>query len=135
MPRFTSILVVALSALLITGCVDPAVQRQKTQAAEAAQRRQLDQQFAAQKKADQDRRDAYIATNPQLTDEIKAGIHDGKLVIGMTWMDVKAVLDPTIYMLRRVNRDTNAYGVREQWVLGDGRYLYFDNGVLESIQS
>lgn len=34
----------------------------------------------------------------------------------------------------RINKTTNAYGVREQWVYGNGRYLYFENGVLTTIQ-
>lgn len=33
----------------------------------------------------------------------------------------------------KVNRTTNAYGVREQWVY-DNKYLYFENGILTSIQ-
>lgn len=35
----------------------------------------------------------------------------------------------------RVNKTTNAYGTREQWVYGGGNYLYFENGVLTSIQN
>lgn len=34
-----------------------------------------------------------------------------------------------------VNRTTNAFGVREQWVYGGGNYLYFQDGVLTSIQN
>lgn len=35
---------------------------------------------------------------------------------------------------RKINRTTNVYGVREQWVY-DGGYLYFQDGVLTSIQN
>lgn len=35
----------------------------------------------------------------------------------------------------RVNRTTTRYGTREQWVYGGGNYLYFENGVLTSIQN
>ena len=35
---------------------------------------------------------------------------------------------------RKINRTTNAFGVREQWVY-DGGYLYFENDVLVSIQN
>lgn len=35
----------------------------------------------------------------------------------------------------RVNRTTNAYGTREQWVYGIGNYLYFEDDVLVSIQN
>lgn len=34
-----------------------------------------------------------------------------------------------------INRTTNKYGTHEQWVYGDGNYLYFENGVLTSIQN
>jgi len=35
----------------------------------------------------------------------------------------------------RINRTTNAYGTREQWVYGSGNYLYFEDDVLVSIQN
>ncbi|MBI5792765.1 MAG: hypothetical protein HZA63_14945 [Rhodocyclales bacterium] len=35
----------------------------------------------------------------------------------------------------RVNRTTTAAGTREQWVYGNGNYLYFHNGTLTSIQN
>jgi len=35
----------------------------------------------------------------------------------------------------RINRTTTAAGTREQWVYGSGNYLYFDDGVLETIQN
>jgi hypothetical protein len=34
-----------------------------------------------------------------------------------------------------VNKTTNVNGVREQWVYGSGNYLYFQNGILTSIQN
>jgi hypothetical protein len=34
-----------------------------------------------------------------------------------------------------VNRSTGSYGVHEQWVYGGGNYLYFEDGVLTSIQN
>jgi len=34
-----------------------------------------------------------------------------------------------------INRTTSATGVREQWVYGEGQYLYFDNGRLTTIQN
>lgn len=34
-----------------------------------------------------------------------------------------------------INRTTTAFGTREQWVYGERRYLYFDNGVLTAIQN
>ncbi len=35
----------------------------------------------------------------------------------------------------KVNRTTTRYGTSEQWVYGHGNYLYFENGVLTSIQN
>jgi len=35
----------------------------------------------------------------------------------------------------KINTTTNAYGTREQWVYGGRNYLYFENGVLTSIQN
>ena len=34
-----------------------------------------------------------------------------------------------------VNRSIGTWGTHEQWVYGDGNYLYFRNGVLTSIQN
>lgn len=36
---------------------------------------------------------------------------------------------------RSINKSTGAWGVHEQWVYGDGNYLYFENGILTSIQN
>ena len=35
----------------------------------------------------------------------------------------------------KINTTTNVYGTREQWVYGGRNYLYFENGVLTSIQN
>lgn len=34
----------------------------------------------------------------------------------------------------KINKTTTAYRIHEQWVYGNGKYLYFDNGYLTSIQ-
>jgi hypothetical protein len=36
---------------------------------------------------------------------------------------------------KSINTTTTAFGEREQWVYGGNNYLYFNNGVLESIQN
>lgn len=51
--------------------------------------------------------------------------------LGMTEQDV---IDSSWGKPRKINRTTNKYGVREQWVY-DGGYLYFEDGVLTSIQN
>lgn len=52
--------------------------------------------------------------------------------IGMTWQQV--VNQTSWGKPYDINRTTTASGTREQWVYGDRRYLYFDNGVLTAIQ-
>lgn len=51
--------------------------------------------------------------------------------IGMSKQDA---LDSSWGKPRKINRTTNAYGIREQWVY-DGGYLYFDGDTLTSIQN
>lgn len=53
--------------------------------------------------------------------------------IGMT---MNQVLNKTSWgEPQSVNRTTTRYGVREQWVYGNGNYLYFENGKLTAIQN
>lgn len=54
------------------------------------------------------------------------------VVLGMSEQDV---LDSSWGRPERVNRTTNTYGTREQWVYGGRNYLYFKNGELVSIQN
>jgi hypothetical protein len=35
----------------------------------------------------------------------------------------------------KINRTITAFGTHEQWVYGGGNYLYFDNGILRTIQN
>lgn len=53
------------------------------------------------------------------------------ITIGMSTADVRASSwgEP-----ERINSTINAYSTTEQWVYGNGNYLYFDNGVLRSMQ-
>lgn len=44
------------------------------------------------------------------------------------------VLDSTWGRPQKVNKTTTEYGVREQWVYSNNRYLYFEDGYLTSIQ-
>lgn len=50
--------------------------------------------------------------------------------VGMSQQDV---MDSSWGRPRKINRTTRASGISEQWVY-DGGYLYFDNGVLTTIQ-
>ncbi|MBO9647406.1 MAG: hypothetical protein J7605_02765 [Variovorax sp.] len=50
-------------------------------------------------------------------------------------MSKQQVLDSSWGKPRSINTTTTAGGTREQWVYGDGNYLYFTNNVLTSIQN
>lgn len=52
--------------------------------------------------------------------------------IGMT---TEEVLQSSWGKPTQVNRTTNRNGTREQWVYGIRNYLYFDDGILTSIQN
>jgi hypothetical protein len=52
--------------------------------------------------------------------------------IGMTQQDA---LDSSWGKPERINRTVTANGVREQWVYGNGNYLYFTNGILTAYQN
>ncbi|PWV65990.1 hypothetical protein C7443_101478 [Plasticicumulans acidivorans] len=57
-----------------------------------------------------------------------------KPIIGMTADEARCALDGQFI---HVNRTTSVYGVSEQWVIGRGsdtQYLYFNNGILTTIQ-
>ena len=58
-------------------------------------------------------------------------ILQGKVRIGMTAeMCQEAWGRP-----EKINRSTGSWGVHEQWVYGDGNYLYMEDGILSSIQN
>ena len=51
--------------------------------------------------------------------------------LGMTKAEVEASLWG---MPEKINRSVNQYHTREQWVYGQGQYLYFTDGILTSFQ-
>ncbi|MEL7834264.1 hypothetical protein [Fodinibius sp. Rm-B-1B1-1] len=55
---------------------------------------------------------------------------DGEIWIGMTDEMAREALGRP----NDVNRTTTSYSVREQWVYPNGKYLYFEDGVLDSWQ-
>ena len=58
-------------------------------------------------------------------------IGDGKVRIGFTkQMCIDSWGEP-----QSINKTTSKYGVNEQWVYGNGNYLYFDDGILTTIQN
>lgn len=72
-------------------------------------------------------REAVAAVRAETAAKKKQGVS-----VGMSPQDA---LDSKWGRPDRVNRSTNRYGSSEQWVYGDGNYLYFENGVLTSIQN
>ena len=52
--------------------------------------------------------------------------------VGMTAQDV---LDSQWGRPTRVNTTHTSRGTREQWVYSQGNYLYFENGILRSVQT
>ena len=62
-------------------------------------------------------------------EDIGYRIHSGEIWIGMT----SAQCSESIGSPQRINRTTTMRGSREQWVY-HSRYLYFENGILVTIQ-
>lgn len=52
--------------------------------------------------------------------------------IGMTQLEV---LNSSWGKPNHINKTTGSYGVHEQWVYGGNNYLYFENGILTTIQN
>jgi len=68
--------------------------------------------------------------NKKYGSEIAQKVLDEKIWIGMTTdMAIESWGKPS-----ETNRDVGSWGVHEQWVYGDGVYLYFENGKLTSWQ-
>lgn len=68
--------------------------------------------------------------NPSWSNEIKMLIRYSQVRIGMTRTQVEASWgDP-----EDINRSVGSWGVHEQWVYPNGKYLYFEDGILTSWQ-
>ena len=81
------------------------------------------------RKTRQAKLDAEIATRRKAE---KAEKRRQGVDVGMSAQDA---LDSSWGKPQKVNRTTGAYGVHEQWVYGGGGYLYFENGILRTIQN
>lgn len=75
------------------------------------------------------RRKDYLAAHPELKIEVKEAILNGEVLIGMTAEQVTAAIGAP----KRTEILKNTNGLHEQWVYSSS-YLYFDNGVLTSLQ-
>lgn len=81
----------------------------------------------------QRRREAFVADNPNIRDTYRQAILNGRVTLGMSPPMVQAAIGRP----RDINRTTASWGTREQWVYGstgNRRYVYFRDGVVNSIQ-
>lgn len=63
-------------------------------------------------------------------EQVGNAILSGNVLIGMTSTQCREAWGSP----KTINRTTSRYGVREQWVYAGSRYLYFENGILTTIQ-
>ena len=68
--------------------------------------------------------------HPTWDREICGVIAEKKIRIGMTAEQIRAAWGKP----EKVNSTITARGTHEQWVYGDGQYVYFDEGVMRSLQ-
>lgn len=90
-------------------------------AAEVKGTQERERMAAQRKREEQARRDAVAAQRARPSPRI--GMTQSQVINGTNWGG------PT-----DINRTITAGGTREQWVYGNRRYLYFDNGILTAIQ-
>lgn len=76
------------------------------------------------------RADAEIARRKLLTPAQMAAVKSKKIRLGMTSKLVRCIYGAPV----DVNTTVTGSGAREQWVYGEGEYLYFTNGVLTAAQ-
>lgn len=87
----------------------------------------------ARKEAEQREREKREAEEQARKEaEEKARKKSQGVYIGMTQQDV---LDSSWGKPKDINKTIGAWGVHEQWVYGNGNYLYFEDGILTSIQN
>lgn len=94
---------------------------------EAERKRAAEVEKARREKEQKERYDNLVA---KYGESIASLIVNGQVKIGMT----KAMCREAWGNPYDINRTTNTYGTREQWVYNLGRYLYFDGDILTAIQ-
>jgi hypothetical protein len=65
------------------------------------------------------------------TAKAKAAIKENKVFVGMTTAEAESSWGKP----EHINRTTTAHTQREQWVYKNNSFLYFENGVLTTIQN
>ena len=79
------------------------------------------------------RRQSYIDSHPDLSDQMRDDILAGIIRLGMTKEQAEASWGKPY----DINKSVYAFGVNEQWVYGEygSSYLYFEDGILTSWQN
>lgn len=96
----------------------------------ALERKRLEEEARLQAK-EQEQKERETRIRKQYGAATAKLIIEGRVRIGMTaQMCRDAWGEPS-----DINRTTGSWGVHEQWVYGLGSYLYFENGILTSIQN
>ena len=90
-------------------------------AAEMKGAQERERTAAQRKREEQARKDAVAAQRAKPSPRI--GMTQSQVINGTSWGGPNDI-----------NRTITAGGTREQWVYGNKRYLYFDNGILTAIQ-
>lgn len=94
----------------------------------AEEERRREEARLALEKEQRERKAALTRKYGKSTAEL---ILSGRVRIGMT----QAMCREAWGVPDDINRTSGSWGVYEQWVYGSGSYLYFENGVLSSIQN
>lgn len=94
------------------------------------ERKKAEEIKAREERNKQLREERLMRLKSKYSDRDVESILSGRLRIGMT----KEMCRESWGEPKRVNKTTTAYGVREQWVYSNS-YLYFENGILTTIQN
>ncbi len=132
MAKRIRVFILLFLSVLLSGCASDFAPPQET---EAQLRQRIHSEIETRNQTEQARRDRYIAAHPRLSEQIKAAIRAGTYAIGMSEADARVCMSELDARLLQVNVTTTAYGTRSQWVLYGGGYLYFKDGILETIQT
>jgi len=92
--------------------------------------------IALEKEKQEEQRQNKIYNNRLAQFTAKYGKTNGeKVAKGLIWIDMTDKMARDSWgPPKDINKSVGSWGVREQWVYGDGQYLYFKNGKLTSWQ-
>jgi len=96
-------------------------------------RRSAENRKQSRKRMTEQRRRNFVERHPGLSPRIEEALLQGRVLVGMTSTMVEASWGEAT----DINRTITADQTREQWIYGsagDRTYLYFDDGVLTTVQ-